>query len=77
MSVNKQLEKPRPADEQFPLLMTRASLKDYLGKSDDIIDKLLRFTRLKESVFQLDGSDPMYLKPVVDEVVPKLGKEVY
>lgn len=77
MAENRQLAKPRPSDSQFPILMTRTSLKDYLGRSDEIIDKLLKYTRLSESVFQLDGTDPMYNKAIVDEVIPTLGKGVY
>lgn len=70
--ANKQLEKIRPADDQFPMLMTKQTLGDFLGKSQDYVDALLRSTRLAEACWEMPGKDPVYLKPLVIEIIPTL-----
>lgn len=73
MATNSQLNKQRPADEQFPMLMTKLTLGDFLGKSQKVVEALLAHTRLSEACIQVKGMEPVYVKTTVVELLPHLG----
>lgn len=65
--------KERKSDDQFPMMMGRSVLEEYLGRSGTVVDFYISQMGLNNAMLDLEHRDPVFLKPQVYKWLCEVG----
>jgi hypothetical protein len=63
----------RRPDDQFPMIMSRTELNEYLGRKGTVVDFYISQMGLNNAMLDLEHRDPVFLKPQVYKWLCEVG----
>lgn len=66
--------KERRPDDQFPMIMNRTELNEYLGRKSNVVDFYINQMGLSNAAIELKGRNTMFVRPQVYEWLCNVGK---
>ena len=65
----------RRPDDQFPMMMGRSVLEEYLGRKGNVIDFYIEQMGLSNAMIKLEGRDTVFIKPQVYKWLCEVGAQ--
>ncbi|RRG07789.1 MAG: hypothetical protein DUD32_12680 [Lactobacillus sp.] len=63
----------RRPDDQFPMIMNRTELNEYLGRKGNVIDFYIEQMGLSNAMIKLEGRDTVFIRPKVYKWLCEVG----